>query len=77
MSSLDCTYQELKTRARQFHDALPTLNIEELDSAWKMFGLSYLNMSEPMWLHSAAALLKMMGREYSARETELLAMETI
>ena len=72
MSDLECTFEQFKRMAREFHEAAPTLNLEQLDNAWKCLGLSYLNMSEQMWQSSAAILLKMEMRTYIKREADLL-----
>jgi hypothetical protein len=66
-----CTWQEFKVRAKEFHIAAPTLDIEELDNAWKCLGLSYLGMQEQMWVSSAAILLEIEAKIYSKREIEL------
>lgn len=71
MTELTCTWVEFKRMAKEFHEAAPTLSIEELDHAWKCLGLGYLNMSEPMWLHSAAALLKIETRRFLECEEKL------
>jgi hypothetical protein len=72
VSDLECTFEQFKRMAREFHEAAPTLNLEQLDNAWKCLGLSYLNMSEQMWQSSAAILLKMEMRTYIEREADLL-----
>jgi hypothetical protein len=72
MSELACTFDQFKRMARDFNEAAPTLDIDQLDSAWKCLGLGYLNMTEAMWLHSAAILLKMEMRTYVKREAQLL-----
>lgn len=69
--SLSCTWDEFKRMAKEFREAAPTMNIDELDNAWKCLGLGYLNMSEPVWQHSAAIVLKMEERTYLQRENEL------
>lgn len=60
--------------AKEFHDAAPTLNLEELDNAWKCLGLGYLGMHESMWQSSAATLLRMETRVFMEREAALLAL---
>lgn len=72
MSTIACTWEEFKRMAKEFHDAAPTLNREELDNAWKCLGLGYLGMSEPMWQTSAAVLLKMEMRTFMECEQRLL-----
>lgn len=60
--------------AKQFREALPTLNAVELENAWKCLGLAYLGMHEEMWATSAAVLLKMECAAYMKREVELNAI---
>jgi len=69
--SLSCTWEEFKRMAKEFREAAPTMNIDELDNAWKCLGLGYLNMSEPMWLRSAQIVLQMETRTYLQREHQL------
>lgn len=69
--SIECTWEEFKRMAKEFHDAAPTLNLDELDNAWKCLGLGYLGMSELMWQNSAVTLLNMEARVYMKREMEL------
>jgi len=64
MSTIDCTWEEFKRMAKEFHDAAPHLSPDELDNAWACLGLGYLGMNEPGWQHSAATLLKMEARTY-------------
>lgn len=71
MATIDCTFEQFKRMAKEFHDSAPTLNEEQLDSAWKCLGLGYFGMNEPMWQHSAATLLKMETRTYVKRLEEL------
>lgn len=66
--TIECSFDEFERMAKEFHDAAPALNLEELDNAWKCLGLGYLGMNEPMWQTSAATLLKMAGRAYSECE---------
>ncbi len=72
MATFDCTWEEFKQLAKQFHDAAPTMNLEELDNAWKCLGLHYLGMNEEMWRNSAAIVLKIEGRNYRENEIRLL-----
>lgn len=58
--------------AKEFRDSAPSLNLEELDNAWKCLGLGYFGMSEEMWRTSAAIVLNIESRTYMAREMELL-----
>lgn len=71
MSTLPGTFEDFKKVARDFHEAVPTMNEEELDNAWKAVGLAYLGMHEEQWNVSAAILLDMEGREYWKRVHEL------
>jgi len=71
-NELSCTWEEFKQMAKQFRLAAPTLNLDELDNAWKCLGLGYLNMSEPMWQSSAAIVLNMESRTYLECERKLL-----
>jgi hypothetical protein len=66
-----CTFEEFKRIAKDFHDAAPTLNEDELESAWKAVGLAYLGMHEEMWDTSAAILFEMESRTYWNRSIEL------
>lgn len=68
---LACTFDQFKRLAMEFHRALPTLNLEEADNAYKCLSLAYLNMSEDMWLSSAFIVLDMETRAYIHREIEL------
>jgi hypothetical protein len=69
--TIDCTWNEFKRMAKEFHHAAPSLNLEELDNAWKCLSLAYFGMNEPMWASSAAALLKIEARVFSEREFQL------
>ena len=69
--TLECSWEEFKHRAKEFNNMAPVLNFDELDNAFKALGLSYLNMSEDMWRHSAAIVLKMATKTYVEREVEL------
>ena len=75
MATLPCSWEEFKRRAKEFHEAAPTLNLEQLDNAFKALSLSYLGMHEEMWQLSAATVLKMETRTYLEREDELLRLE--
>ncbi len=67
-----CTWEEFKRMTKEFHEALPTLNLEELENAWKCLGLGYIGMSDESCKHSTAALIKMECRSYLQRMTELM-----
>ena len=71
--TISCTWEEFKHMAKEFREAAPTLNLDELDNAWKCLGLGYLGMSEEMWQTSAAILLQIEMRTYLQRETDLSA----
>lgn len=71
MSTFECTWVEFKSMAKEFNQAIPTLDIEQLDNAWKCLGLHYLGMKEEMWIPSAALLLEMMCKVYINRSYEL------
>lgn len=71
MSTITCSFEEFKRIAKDFHDAAPTLNEEELDNAWKALGLGYIGMREEMWNTSAAIVLEMGSRTYWNRFLEL------
>lgn len=72
MSSLNCTWEEFKQMAKEFRMSAPTLNLDELDNAWKCLGLAYLGMTEDMWRHSASIVLQMEMETFMDREQELL-----
>lgn len=57
--SLPCTFEEFKRRAKEFHEAAPTCNADELHGAWSCLASSYLGMTEEQWINSAAAVIKM------------------
>lgn len=76
MSTMECSFEEFKQRAKEFRTAAPSLNEDELENAWKCLGLSYLGMNEPMWQHSAAAVLRIEARTYNSRVLDLEAKET-
>ena len=33
--TIECSFEEFKRMAKEFRDAAPTLNLDELDNAWK------------------------------------------
>ena len=76
MATVECFWEEFKRMAREFHEAAPTLDQDELDNAWKCLGLAYLGLSEAMWQSSAAVLLDIVARAYLARATELCTMRS-
>lgn len=65
---LACTWEEFKRMAMEFHKAAPTLNLAELDNAFKCLTIGYLNMGENVWHHSAFIVLDMETRTYFDRE---------
>lgn len=69
---LACTFEEFKRMSMEFHNALPTMNLDEMDNAYKCLVLGYMNMSEDMWQHSAFIVLDMNTRKYLEREFQLL-----
>ncbi len=71
MSTIVCNWQEFKERSRDFFLAAPTLDLDELDNAFKCLGLSYLGMNEPMWINSAATVMRLAANKYMERELEL------
>jgi hypothetical protein len=71
-NELSCSWEEFKKMGKEFMDAAPTLNIDELDNAWKCFSLGYLNMNETMWRSSACVLFNMAGKVFVKREHELV-----
>lgn len=71
MSTFECTWEEFKKYSREFTEAAPTLNIDELDNMHKGLTLMYFGMKEEMWLCSAAIVLEMSSRTYLKREMEL------
>lgn len=71
MPTFNCTFEEFKRASKEFYDAAPTLNSDELDNAFKALGLMYLGMSEERWQSSAVTLLNMMSRVCIERELEL------
>jgi hypothetical protein len=72
MSTFECSWQEFKQRAQEFHLAAPTLELDQLENAFKALSLSYLGMTEEMWRNSAAIVLKMEAKTFMQREAELL-----
>lgn len=71
MATFECSWEEFKRASKEFYDAAPTLNSDELDNAFKALGLMYFGMNEDRWQTSAVALLNMMSRRHLERELEL------
>lgn len=69
--TFECSWEEFKHRAKEFNDAVPTLDYEGLENGYKALGMSYLGMKEDMWQHSAAIVLKMMMKKMIERQIEL------
>lgn len=65
--TIECSWEEFKRMAKEFHMSAPTLNQDELENAWKCFGLGYLGMNECMWENSAAILYQMESKTYFNR----------
>jgi len=72
MPTIECTFEGLKQIAKEFREAAPSMNLDELENAWKCFGLAYLGMNEPMWETSARILFRMESKTYLNREMELM-----
>ena len=70
--TFDCTWDEFKRIAKDFHDNAPTMNFDELENAWKCLGLHYLGMNEKMWYHSAEILMNIESCHYFENEARLL-----
>jgi hypothetical protein len=71
MSDFDCSWEEFKQRAKEFHDAVPTLDYDGLENGYKALGMSYLGMKEDMWQISAAIVLMMMMKAMIERQIQL------
>lgn len=72
---LGCSWVEFKRMALEFHNAAPTLNLDELDNAFKCVKLGYFNLNESdlkMWKRSAVIVLEMAVEDFQKREAELL-----
>lgn len=73
MGTIACTWEGFKRMAREFQDAAPTLDEDELDNAWKCLGLAFIGMNEPQWQSSAETLLGLEAKVHAARALELSA----
>lgn len=71
MTTLECSWEEFKRASKEFYNAVPTLNSDELDNAFKALGLMYMGMTDNKWEHSAVILFDMMSRVSIKREMEL------
>lgn len=77
MTTFDCTYQELRKLSGEYVKAIPTATIEELDAGLRCVQLHYLGM-KPAADHEiagAAALLRIVSREYMKAELRLMETE--
>ena len=75
---LGCSWEDYKRMALEFHTAAPSLNLEELDSAFKCLQLGYFNLNESdlkMWKRSAVIVLEMAMEDFLNREQELLSQQ--
>lgn len=71
-------FEGLKRMSREFHDALPTLNRDELENGFKAFGLAYIGCEFPDDIRGRAnrdagapALFRIVQRAYIRRQIEL------
>jgi len=76
--TIQTDFEGLKRMAKEFHESLPALDHEGLESGMKAFGLAYLGCTFPdnmlgqaNRLAGAPALLRIVTREYVARQIEL------
>ena len=72
---LGCSWEDFKRMTLEFHTAAPTLNLDELDNAFKCVKLGYFNMNEAdmkKWKRSAVIVLEMAMEDFQKREAELL-----
>lgn len=76
--SIKTDWDGLKQMAKEFFDALPSLNIDELENGFKAFGLAYLGCQFPddelgriNRLGGAPALMRIVSRHYFNRVFEL------
>lgn len=44
MATLECTYEEFKRASKQIMVEAPSLSIDQLNNAWKCFGLMFLGI---------------------------------
>ena len=69
---LNCSWHEFKRVAADFLMAAPTLNEDELDSAFKCITLAYFNLEcKSMWQGSAIVVMEMATKAFTNREIEL------
>lgn len=69
-----CTMQEFKQMAKEFLMAMPTLNFEELENGWKMFGISYLTVVQENKVDEtiSVSLFNYVLRKYNEAEFKLI-----
>ena len=75
--TFNCSWEEFKSMAKEFHDNAPELNEEELDNAWKCLVLHYLGMNDAMWKHSAEILFKIESDRLCQIKTDILKSRTV
>lgn len=76
--SIKSDWDGLKRMAKEFFDALPTRNVEELENGFKVFGLAYIGcqfedskLGKINQFGGAPALLRIVSRHYFNRLFEL------
>lgn len=57
--------------AKDFNEAVSTLDGCELENAWKCLGLGYLGMRDERWRASASLLFGLGSRSYLKRKAQL------
>lgn len=84
MSTIKTDFEELKRMAKEFNDAMPTLDREGLENGMKAFSLACLGCEYPDTLvgHAnrdaeAPALFRIVSRAYIARQSELDAASSL
>ena len=78
MSTITTDFNSLKKMAKEFFDAVHSLNRDELENAFKAFGLAYIGCEYPDDFMgnidreaNAPALFRIVQREYLARIIDL------
>ena len=76
--SIETNFDGLKRMSKEFFDAMPTANLEELENGMKCFGLAYLGCEFPDDVRgrcerdaAAPALLRIVTRAYLDRQIQL------
>lgn len=64
--TIECTWEQYKQAQKEFHDALPSLNEEEADNAFKCLGLHYFGMNERRHEHGCLIAFQIASREHTA-----------